>query len=708
MDQIHNVITRYRNDGLVQAGREADTAAEHFDHLGGKIEESQGALSRFNQTMLGYLGFRALAGDAMSLARGFVEVANAAEQAQFTISALLQAGKVSGTESWVGAMQKGSEFIAKMRKDAQALPGTFQDLMSIVQPSMLPGLEAGLSPAQIEKLAADMMAVGKLLQVSPQVVGHEMEMLLHGRATSRTPLFAKLSGAMGMEAQDFNKLSPEQRVAKLNEAVGRFGDAIKAYEQTWDAVSSTAQDNIDEIKRGLGAAFFGDLKKELEKVNGYYQEHRGELMQMADVVGGKLASGFSKLADFVAKSFGWIYDHREGLLKIAEVYGATLLGRQLGGLGGGGGGAGGAGSLAAQALLGGYLGDSLKLASVAALGTPGTTLGNAGALFMANYNARQQQAALTSGSLGYFDRMSRGDAFLSAGGSSLRAIGRAELQAIAGQGLPSAGQVAGSVVSNYAIAHMLNNMDDMSKGFRFANDAINVTTSALSTLPGPIGQIAGALGTFYQALNALAGWVDKKHKEDVERDVTIQNIDRNFGDAQLQNAGSIYTAMRGYKYKRADEYGPVDPTDAKAEVELAKQVVALTAAGAQYAQEFGAVSGNTVSRDMIRARLASQLDASPDDKWVQERAEGIYLQASRHLEAKGLVDSYADAMAAKTSTPKDAAGKRAAPVVHITINQEISEAEDADRTLVKTTQGIRRAFEHPTVSSINHGIAIRG
>jgi len=706
---VYSVVTRWKNDGLAQAGQEAERAHGSFHRLGGAAEHAESMMARLNQTAIGYLGFRAIYEDARRAAESFIEVSNAAEQAKFTISALLQAGKVEGTDTWVGAMQKGSEFIAQMRQDAQVLPGTFKDLMAIVQPTMLPGLEAGLFVRQIEKLSADMMAVGKLMQINPVVVGHEMEMLLHGRATARTPLFAKLSGAIGMTAKDFNALDSDQRIAKLNEAVSRFGPAIEAYGQTWDAISSTAEDNIDEIHRGLGAAFFSDLKKRLEEVNVYYQEHRQSILAIADAVGHKLVDAFSQLAGYIKSGLGWVIDHKDTLFKLAEVYGATIIGKNIAGFVGGGGsiaGPGGAGALVAQQMLAGTLRETMVTGLAHALGTPGNMLGNAGALHIGNETARleQERYAGLRGLRSAFGNndgaFSSREGFFAGGRAGLRSIGQSELQAIGNYGLPSAGQVVGSVATSVIMARLMNDFSQMDRVSRAANDAIAGTTSALGTLPGPIGQVAAGLGGLYQALNAFAGWLDgfmaSSNKALVDRDAW----ERSAGKAQ---AGVYQMEGQAAVMAQMISQGVLQGPEIEALHTWAGQVVSMNADLAARVRAAGGFGPNgAVNVDAIQASMAGA--GVGDAAKVQDVAR----MAQVYSFARGILDKDAAIREADEARKKKKDAPHHPPsVVNIYQNNNIYEADDPDRIRVVVRESLEDALYRPTHGALSQANAGR-
>lgn len=712
---VYTTVSRYVTEGLAEAGRTAASAEHHFDGLGHSMERAESMMDRLNKTALSYLGWRQLWQDAKQAAAGFIEVSNAAEQAQFTIAALVQAGGVSGTDSWAGAMRVGSEYIAQMRRDAQALPGTFQDLMNIVQPAMLPGLEAGLSLKQIEKLSADMMAVGKLMQINPVVVGHEMEMLLHGRATSRTPLFAKLSGAIGMTAKEFNALDQDQRIAKLNEAVSRFDDAIKAYDKTWDAVSSTLEDNITEFHRLAGATFFGAVKEQVKELNDYYTQHKEQITGIASAVGRDLAGGFAQVAHYVKDGFGWLENHKDSLLQIAKVYGAVLVGSKVGGFFGGAGSdsrfgaAGGSASVAAQAMLAGTLRESVRTGFVAAVGTPGNFLGNAGHVVLAREAALAERERL--GGINSL-RMAFGNGtptalpsrffgnefseyqgtFMRSGMAGMRSLGRSEFQAIGNYGMPSVGQVAGNVAMNYAMAHLLNNMNDMSRGFRVANDAIVVATSSLGSLPGPIGQIASGLGIFYQALNALAGWIDSYMKDQNESIVAKDMWERRsmFAQAgvdQLEGQRAVMQSMM--------EQGALQDAEQKRLHDWAAQVVSMAAPLAASVRSVGGFDANgNVSLQAIQLGMGRA--GVGDAMKVQDVAR----VADVYKFARSIVDNDETLRKAKDEGKgKEHKLHKPNPVVNIYQNNHIYEADDPDRVRVVIRESLEDALYRPTHSA---------
>lgn len=353
-DTIYRVLTVY-NAETKQAESSVGGLAIVFDHLINLMERAGGMLEHV------------------------LELDSAAEKARISIGGMFNATDMPGAKDFQIALLESDAIIVRMKEHAAALPGEFSDLQEIFSRAIPGGSQANRSINQIEKLSGDLMAVSKTFGIQTEFAGREFAEMMEGRASSRVTLFQKLRQFMGegMDAQKFNALSAPEKWEQIEKALSHFGPMIAEYGNSWDAISSTTSQYVQElVKLGSGGVFVG-LKKELFEINAWYEAHKQQVDDLAKRLGEGLGGALARGLEIAKQAVSFMIEHQDALLKIGEAF-VLVKGFQMMG-----GGFGGAGGLAGS--------QQLSFANVLGGGAFGMALGHAtgnatlfgSALFMA-------------------------------------------------------------------------------------------------------------------------------------------------------------------------------------------------------------------------------------------------------------------------------------------------------------------------------------
>lgn len=261
------------------------------------------------------------------------------ETTRVSLAAVLNANGQS-TGGIEGAMESASGWIKQMKIDARDLPGEFEDLLGIVQTGAGAAFKMGLDPQRFEKMASSAMAAGKALAVPLDQAGRELAQLMEGRAGAHNVFgtrigidahstYKDVDGA----AKRFNELTKEGRAKVLDEKIGAFQPAIKAFANTYDAQSSTAVDNVKQLLQIGTQELFGRVVNDLRDLNEWMEANRGNLEAWAREIGHDLVSMHDKARALfeewapILKQFGEnAYKKFGELWKEAEPYVAKIAG----------------------------------------------------------------------------------------------------------------------------------------------------------------------------------------------------------------------------------------------------------------------------------------------------------------------------------------------------------------------------------------------
>jgi hypothetical protein len=311
-DTIYRVVTVYDAE-TSKAESGWGRLATVFDHVINLAKEAKGFLGEIIETVT-HLG-------------------SAAENASISIAGLLNASGMPHANNFNTALKMSSAIIDQMRKDAAALPGTFEDLQEIFTRSIPGAGMAGKSTLDAEHLSGQMMAVGKTFGMQAEFIGREFSELMEGRASSRVTLFAKLRQFMGpdMDAAKFNALSAPERWERIAAALSKFQPMIDKYGESWDAISSTTESYIQNLYRIGSGALFKGIEQRLAALNAWYEKNQTQIDKMVQDVGGRLATALIDAFEAVKSAVMFVVEHRDAIIGIGEAIAAAFAMSKLGG-----------------------------------------------------------------------------------------------------------------------------------------------------------------------------------------------------------------------------------------------------------------------------------------------------------------------------------------------------------------------------------------
>lgn len=279
-DQSYNVLIRYTSTGSAappgikiaigqteQLQSSARAARSSFDGLGSSIGSVGSALTLAAGGLL--TGFGAAAFKAIKT--GFMDMNAAIEETQIGLAGIFQ------SQGWADSLQESmiiaSSSIAKMRKDAAALPGSFTELTDTFRTIAIGAAQAGLTVKQTRELAGLTSAVSHSVGLAPHVAAREMAGLLMGHAGHLNLLGQRLGGWVGSEAQKFNQETGEKHYERISEKLAGYKESFELYQHSFEGLFSTFKDHVKGVFQLMSAPLFGRAKASLEKINAWFSQN---------------------------------------------------------------------------------------------------------------------------------------------------------------------------------------------------------------------------------------------------------------------------------------------------------------------------------------------------------------------------------------------------------------------------------------------------
>lgn len=347
-----------------------ETVAGGLERVGGMVE---GLADKVVDIAEGFAKWGVIAGVGLAT-YGVVHLNQELENTQTSMAAIFQAQGFASDFS--GAWVKAGDQVAKMKQDVKTLPGDLGQLSNIMKMIATPAAAGGAAADDIRKLAGRTMLTAGILGVDQHIAAREMAGLLAGRAGSHN-IFGSRLGLMGAEAQKFNALTPEARLARINQEMDKYAGAADRFGQGWIAQITTLKDNIKyNLLAPATAPLFESVKHSLTSINTWFDNNADKVGFFVDQVGKDLAYAWERVAGIVERlgpRVGALVDKLEnvGILNSIGKIGGEGLALGLiaktapGMLGGLGGLAGGFGKLAGATTAAGSTGAALGVGGAA-------------------------------------------------------------------------------------------------------------------------------------------------------------------------------------------------------------------------------------------------------------------------------------------------------------------------------------------------------
>lgn len=306
----------------VLTARDVNTAAtlRTLSSLAGGLQSTVSMASRafgaFNALALG----GSIALGAQSLIKVNQELENTTNQLAGNI-------KVYGyAKDYADSLVLADETLKRIRADAASLPGSDSDFIKAFALTFPAQAELGVRSLELmTKRSNELTAVLLSKGIDANQAGRDLSLMMRGQAGMDVRSFMELKGVMGVKSTDeWNKMSAAKRLAKLDEARGKFGDTIKAFENTWDAVTSTGASYLKNLVTEGSKPLFELAKGNLKAINDYVGGIQPKLMSAAGLLGA-MAADATKATGGLALDVGKAMAPRSYAIAAVESTAAPII-----------------------------------------------------------------------------------------------------------------------------------------------------------------------------------------------------------------------------------------------------------------------------------------------------------------------------------------------------------------------------------------------
>jgi len=251
----------------------------------GMLDRAAGKLASLGS----YAAFGAATAGLTALTWSVTHLNAQAEGAAISLGTIFSVNGLAGDVP--SGIKLAGDTIAKMRIDAQKLPGEFEDLQTIFTMGATSAFRSGASIDQWRQMSANAMAAGATLMMPMDQVAREMTQLMEGHAGSHNVFGSKL-GFTGDEARKLNAMPGDKRRDAITGELTKFSGALDVFSRSYEGVSSTLEDNLKSFARVATEGIFDELKTSMGSVNHWFSENQDKVDAFAHHLGHRLVDAF--------------------------------------------------------------------------------------------------------------------------------------------------------------------------------------------------------------------------------------------------------------------------------------------------------------------------------------------------------------------------------------------------------------------------------
>jgi hypothetical protein len=313
----NNVVkTELRLEGEGKLHEGLEHVREQFEHVDEQVREAgHEIVDMFKQSAAVALGFQ-LSGAIESvkeLGHEAVEAATGMEEQEKAIRGVLAMIDEEGAslEDLSGEAHELNEQFAELGETTGAAKG---DIVAAFDEM---AERTGLATKDVAQLTEEMASAGKAVPGGIGAISSGFSNLASGIIRARNPVVQMIAatgllhGTAKQVAAQMTKMSPDKAMQLGIDAVEKMGAKMKGLPLTFNELVTSLKTVREEIFESLGAPVLKALGGPLDRLRGYFADHKEMVQHWAEVVGDKVGEWVTDAADAIQEGFEYLQDHAE-------------------------------------------------------------------------------------------------------------------------------------------------------------------------------------------------------------------------------------------------------------------------------------------------------------------------------------------------------------------------------------------------------------
>lgn len=291
---------------LKQAGKDAKVLKQN---LQGATDAASGLWTKVLAVGGAYVGLNSAISVISRLTTGAVGYTAALEKSSIGLTSVISA--VEGI-SWDKAAARAGLAFEEIKDLAVKSPASPQELFGIFQGIAGPIEAAGFGLQKVLDITEATVSAASALDIDFQQAQRDITMMVRGAAGMEVKLFSMLrsTGAIAESTEEWNqKLTAQERVTKLTEALDKFKSAGDKYGHSWSGVTSTFHGIVQEFGRAGISPVMDAISGRLDTFNSYLIANQDQITETISSVGHTAAVAISNVFDKAQTGFTWTVNH---------------------------------------------------------------------------------------------------------------------------------------------------------------------------------------------------------------------------------------------------------------------------------------------------------------------------------------------------------------------------------------------------------------
>lgn len=273
-------------------------ALKQLGHIGGGVDDLIGKFNTLNK--VGSMFNNIVLGAAIGFGIDqIIKLNKSLEETKMRLAGSI--GAAGFTKSFNHSLELTNDLMKQNREEAAKLPGSEAQFMQGFSYTMPALKAAGMTDlSKMLTLSNNLMATSISQGIDSGQAARDVMQMAQGRAGMDVRSFVTFKDVMGVKTTDeFNQKSAAERIKLLEKVVKAYGGMLGEFDNTWEAISSTATSYAENTMRALTNPAFEEFKKGVKWLNDEFGSMQEKVILIAEHLGRGAAKAITSTVKYL-------------------------------------------------------------------------------------------------------------------------------------------------------------------------------------------------------------------------------------------------------------------------------------------------------------------------------------------------------------------------------------------------------------------------
>lgn len=320
---VYDIMVRFRGDdrrvtpAFQRVQKQADKTAKSIQKTNKQLDRfsnkssgpgttttrggrgGRGGLGALGGSLLPMAAIAAAGYGLAKLTKKLVDLNGEAENTKMTLATMLiHTGQNTNFDR---ALERGSEAMAQMRKEAEMSPATFAEIRDFSSLISTQFAQSGKSIEHLASFTRKAAVAAKAFGERPIDAARDVRSMLVGNVTSRDRFAKTLLAGVGVSVKKFNAMTKKEQVKTIEETLNHpaIEKASKVYATTFDGAWSTFKSRVTQFFTTAGGGLTKTLTGYLNRLNTWWASNSNRINEVAEKVSKAISTTFTEASKVI-------------------------------------------------------------------------------------------------------------------------------------------------------------------------------------------------------------------------------------------------------------------------------------------------------------------------------------------------------------------------------------------------------------------------